>query len=72
MNQRLAERIQDGRLRRQHRQLEPVLPEDQEFFGGYCAGKAETLLEKGVELYRAEDFIRDTSYSQTQQYAWTF
>ncbi len=46
----------DAKLRRRHRQLEPVDPDEQAFFGGYCGSKAGTLLEKGVEQYRAEDF----------------
>ncbi len=32
-------RAQDSRLRRQHRPLEPIDPDDQAFFGGYCTGK---------------------------------
>jgi len=49
------ERQFDARVRRQHRHLEPIDPDDQAFFGGYCGAKAETLLEKGVEQYRGED-----------------
>jgi len=47
----------DVKLRRRHRQLEAVDPDEQAFFGGYCGGKAEVLIEKGVEQYRAEDFF---------------
>ena len=47
----------DSKLRRRHRQLEPLDPDEQAFFGGYCSGKAELLVEKGVEQYRAEDFF---------------
>ena len=50
-------RFREGQIRRQHRELEPVDPGDQGMFSGYCGAKAEVLLEKGVEQYRAEDFF---------------
>jgi len=50
-------RFREGQIRRQHRELEPVDPGDQAMFSGYAGSKAETLLEKGVEQYRAEDFF---------------
>jgi hypothetical protein len=48
---------EEASQRRRQREQDPIDPDDQAWFRGYTSSKAESMVEKGLEEYRAGDFF---------------